>query len=327
MGNRPANNFELPSTQKLKDAKIVARCLKNERDAWDEFFRRFIPTIKKAIKNKLYTAGHTDLYRDPDVIWDIHQEIVIKLFQKGILRQCTDPSGVKYWLKEIASNQTIDWLRRDNRTKNLPEKQTRESILSLSAPLNDHMNLTLEDTLADNPQRNEDIYQELEEVLSGMDEMKNEQAFWVLRLSIIVHMPFTEEEIKRLAAFARSTQEYVKSQLDKITVQVEKKVGKKIKASARAVILWHEMRRLENELHSEWRSCGTSVKADNLINKIQKKAKQRGELLKQSQSHCRPSNPEIAALVGLSEDKVEQVSVILLRARQALQKIGVKIIF
>lgn len=321
MGNRPASNFELPSIQRLTDAEIVARCLENERAAWNEFFRRFIPIIKNAIKKTLYNAGHVELCRDPDVIWNIHQEVDIKLFKDGKLRQCSDPSGIKFWLREIATNQTIDWLRQQNRTKNLPEKQIRESMLSLSSPLKDNTDLTLGDTLSDDIGTNEDMHETLEEALFSMKEIKNEQAYWVIRLSIIAHMPFTEEEIRELAAFTGHRLADIKSRLDAMMTEVDKKTERKIKASARAVILWHEIRRLEARLYDERKVSGVSTNVDDLIIKIQQKMKQREDLLKQGQALCRPSNKEIAEIIGLREDKVEQVSVILLRARQMLQKL------
>ena len=322
MGNRPAANLEARSCTKLTDEEIVARCLENERAAWNEFFRRFLPIIKNAIKKKLYASGHMELCRDPDVIWNIHQDIVIKLFKDGKLRQCTDPSGVKFWLREIAANQTIDWLRQQNRTKNLPEKQTQESMLSLSAPLTGNMDLMLEDTLSDDSYINEDVQEKLEEALSGMKEIKNEQTYWVIRLSIIAHMPFMEEEIRKLAAFTGHRPADIKNRLDSVMTEVDKKIEKKLKASARAVILWYELRRLETRLYDERKVSGITAKADELIAKIQQKTKQRENLLKQGRAVSRPSNQEIAGLIGLTEDKVEQVSVILLRARQALQNIN-----
>jgi len=317
--------MEYLSFKNLTDEDIVSHCLENRREAWNEFFRRFLPVIKNAIKQTLYASGHMELYRDPDVIWNIHQDIVIKLFKDGKLRQCTDTTGIKFWLRVITANQTIDWLRQQNRTKNLPEKQTQESMLSLSAPLTDNTDLTLEETLTGDSYLNEeDIHEKLEEVLSGMNEMKNEQALWVIRLCIIAHMPFMEEEVQKLAAFTGRLPEDVRSRLDTIVAQVDKKIEKKIKVSARAVILWHEIRHLETRLHDERKASGASAKVDDLTKKIRQKVQQRKEFLKQGQAVCRPSNQDIAELIGLPADKAEQASVILLRARQVLQKTSAK---
>lgn len=35
------------------DQEIVTLCLENKREAWEEFFFRFIPVIKKSIQSRL----------------------------------------------------------------------------------------------------------------------------------------------------------------------------------------------------------------------------------------------------------------------------------
>lgn len=73
---------------------------KENRPAWNEFFRRFIPYIKEGIREQLKSCRRLDLCYNQEVLLDIHEKIVVKLYSRGVLRQCTNPSGIRSWLKE-----------------------------------------------------------------------------------------------------------------------------------------------------------------------------------------------------------------------------------
>ena len=74
------NNSDL---RKISDQQLVRLCLENNRPAWEEFFRRFIPTIKKAIKEKLGLSVRPNLCFDEEVLWNIHEKIVVKLYNNN----------------------------------------------------------------------------------------------------------------------------------------------------------------------------------------------------------------------------------------------------
>lgn len=103
----------------VSDLQLVRLCLKNTRPAWEEFFRRFIPVIKNAIKNKLKERGRRDLSDDQDVVANIYEKIVVKLYKHAALKKCKKPSGIRQWLKTVAANQTLDWLKEKSRKKRL----------------------------------------------------------------------------------------------------------------------------------------------------------------------------------------------------------------
>lgn len=186
--------------------------------------------------------------------------------------------------------------------------------------MKNQQNLTIADTLAGEPELRDIIRQELEDTLEKVSELKNERALWALRLCIIAHMPLTDEELQRLSVFAGRSLADVRNCIQEMTNRVDAKVRRKIGAIAKAVTLWHEIRQLEYKLREEKKLSRSSVAIDELIKKIQEKSEQREEWLKRGQMLCRPSNEDIAFLIGLPEDKVHRVSLILLRARQELLK-------
>ena len=97
---------EKPDLINISDQKLIDLCREHNCPAWDEFFRRFIPTIKHTIKATLVSRSRYDLLQDNDTIWNIHEKIVVKLYCRGILQQCRNPSGISAWLKTVARHQT-----------------------------------------------------------------------------------------------------------------------------------------------------------------------------------------------------------------------------
>ena len=309
------------SIESLEDAPLISLCLQQQRHAWNEFFRRFIPVLKKAIKKKLIQSGGLSLANDPDIIWDIHKDIVENLYTRGNLKKCLNPVGIRPWLREVATNQTIDWLRRHYAKKRNPERQAESNTISLQTPIQSAPNLTLEQTLESKTPSDDQNLPCLPEILSNLDKIDNTKGFWAVRLSIISHLPLTEEDINNLANFNGHDVASIRTHLQRIEEYLEKKEHQKITADGRAVLLWHEIRRLENELTSKQNSLSCeSQEIERLKTQILSKNQQREQLLRAGKKLCRPANDDIAILVGLPPEKADQISNILLRARESLQK-------
>lgn len=322
MRHNPALKDLQSSFIRLTNEELVRRCLDNDRAAWNEFFRRFIPDIKWAIKRTLKSSRHPQWYRDEDVLWDIHKEIVINLYSRGRLRQCSDPKGVRSWLREVASNQTIDWLRKRDSRKRMPERVEEHNLLSFSMPLTENADATLGDTIAADPEPDNELREYIENAILQMNNIPNEKAFWVLRLSIILYLPLSAEEMENLTRFSGCSAVELDRLLGKMVKRVEAKQEKRSSAAGKAVLIWHETRRMESLLleKSKYPSGLDNDEVDEIRRRIKKRTKHREALLKKAQKLCRPSNHEIAMLVGLPEEKIDQISNMLARARLMLQE-------
>lgn len=299
----------------LPDDELVSLCLENSREAWNEFFRRFIPLIKRTIKSVLTSMGHARMSRDIDIIADVHESVVTALYGRGILEQCDSPACIGIWLKKVVRNKTIDWLRSRGRLKNLPEKSAGESTISLHTPLDGAGSLAVIDTLEDMTADIgiEKYIVELETMLSRMNGLDNVKAFWAIRLSIIAYDPLSEKEIRNLSRFNNLPLGVVRENLALMEAHVEKKIRRKMRAEAKAVALWYEIRRM-TFLYAE-----TGSSSPESLDRIEQKRKSRKRYLRDSKAICRPSNEQIACLVGLADNQVHQITNILKRARQKMR--------
>ena len=76
-----AREIPAKSLYALTDEEVSLRCLENKRDAWNEFFRRFIPTLRAGIREVLSENGRYDLLGDEDILCDINEKIVDELLE------------------------------------------------------------------------------------------------------------------------------------------------------------------------------------------------------------------------------------------------------
>ncbi len=307
----------------LPDESLIKKCLDNDKAAWEEFFRRFIPDIIKGIRRGLRQGGRGDLCRDNDVIWDIHKRIVKKLYSERKISQNLDPTRLRPWLFSVGVNHARDWLKRSRQTKRLPEADAERSRRSMSEPLPGKQNLTLEDTIPQPEHTNEQLTRYLAHVIDKFKDIENEKLYWTLRLTILAYFPLSDSELKRLSDYAGQSLEILNKQISIINRKLEEKEKKKIHSLARAVVLWHEIRHLEAELCEKIKGCScpeNEVEIERLVQKIEKKERRRELYLKQEQVINKPSNADIGKILGLPEDKVGQISRIVSEARKLLKK-------
>ena len=323
-GNVEVISSTLLNFTEISDQDLVRLCLANQREAWNEFFRRYIPDIKDAIKNRLRNCGYDNMAHNQDIIWDIHEKIVVKLIKKKILNQCENPIGIRFWLRKIAINQTTDWLIEQGRKKRLPQKQIEDSRISLSNPIMANSNPKIEDTISDDPVSKNKLQQHVEYALQQITEIKNSKKKWVLRLSIIYSLPLSQKEFDDLADFSGYSTDELKKRLNKMALDVEKKEQKRVQELGKAILFWHEIRRLENKLfeQNKDRSTESQKLVETLEHKIDFKIGKREVCLKKGNKYPRPSNKDIADIVGVPENQVNQISNLLNRARNLMEKLS-----
>jgi|SRR3989339_589429 len=309
---------EIHRLKNASDNELVNLCRENHRPAWEEFFRRFISLIKQAIKEKLREHGYGYLRDDQDILWDIHGKIVEKLYGRGLLRQCVNAEGVRPWLKTVAQNQTTDWIIKQGRKKRLPQKQAEKSKVSLSEPIKGTSGLTLEDTIYDEIEPDGDLQVYVESVLERIGKTGDDRKLWILRLTLISLLPLSQEEIAELATFCGYPESEVRSRVAAMMQHVEAKEERRIQVLGKAILLWHEIRRLEARL-IDGSKLLSNAETERIMCEIAGKTEQREKLLKDGRRLSRPANRDVAELVGLPEDQAEQVSTLLIRARNMLR--------
>lgn len=305
----------------LSDSELVRLCLEKNRPAWEEFFRRYIPLIKKTIKRKLWKHGYGYVTDDQDILCDIHAKIVENLYGRGMLRKCVNAEGLRFWLITVASNQTTAWVIEQGRDKRLPQKQTEDALRSLSEPIRGAADLTIGDSIAADDQQEEDLLDYAENVLEIISKDGTDKNFWALRLSLIADLPLTATDIAKLAELCDAEESEIRSRIAEMMQQVEVKEDRRKAAQGRAILCWHELRRLEARLIEGNASSLSATEIKEIELEIQKKTAQREKLLQMGRSLSLPEQKHIAALIGLPPEKAGQISELLIRARKSLQKI------
>ena len=93
----------------MNELELVNRCLKKEKKAWDIFVRKYSKLIYWAIRKRLSISGFRF---SRDDISGIFQEVFLSILEGGKLRQLKNAKTISGWLAIIASNKTVDFMRR-----------------------------------------------------------------------------------------------------------------------------------------------------------------------------------------------------------------------
>lgn len=109
------------------DRELVRRCVDGEAGSWEEFVEKFSGLIYWAIKRKLYRYGCTYLASEAA---EIYQRIFASIWEKKSLLSVSERGNIAPWLIVLASNMTIDFIRK----KRLEENFIRDGLASEQNP-------------------------------------------------------------------------------------------------------------------------------------------------------------------------------------------------
>ncbi len=107
------------------DKELVGRCLNGDADAWSDFVDRFSGLVYWAIKrkfNRYYSA-----YLTSDVE-DIYQRFFAGVWEKKRLASISGRDNIAPWIIVLASNLTIDFMRRKKREEDFFQNNLTEEI-------------------------------------------------------------------------------------------------------------------------------------------------------------------------------------------------------
>jgi RNA polymerase sigma factor (sigma-70 family) len=316
------------SLHNLPDADLIPLCLQHQSSAWNAFFKRFSPVIKKAIRRTFIKCGAKDFAADIDNVMDIHADIVAKLYAKGALNQCPDLSGVRSWIVRISANQTVDWMKRRGRIKNVPQVQEEMVMRRLNAPLGDDLEFTLQDVIED---EDADIFAQLEQiaiqsyvesVIEQISTIDNITHRWILRLHILGQLALSDAEIENLQTISPLQGDDLTQRIDALETSLAEKEQERQDNVGRAVLYWHQLRSLEVKISRLERDTFSdhTIEIDALKMEWSELDIRKKKLLAGCHLLPKPTNREIAELVGIPEDSCGNVSNYLVRARTALLK-------
>jgi len=316
----------LYSLHSLPDIDLIPLCLLHQRNAWEEFFKRFSPLIKKSIRRTFIKYGVKDLAEDIDNILDIHADIVVKLYAKGALNKCHDLSGLRAWLNRITINQTIEWLRERGRIKHLPLLKEEQLMRSLSTPLGEDSDFSLQDIIEDD---DAELFAQLEQisaqlyvecVIEQISTINNITHRWILRLNILGQLALSDAELESLLSISPFQLNELSERISALEVSLAVKEQDRQDGLGKSVLYWHQLRNLEVKIARLDRDTFSDHKLEIDALKLEwtELENRKKKLLSNCHSLPKPTNREIAEIVGIAEDNCGNVSNYLVRAREAL---------
>jgi RNA polymerase sigma factor (sigma-70 family) len=130
----------------MDDLEFVQRCVKKDKQAWDEFVDKYSRLIYNYIHNVLNAKGYSSSQSHAN---DIFQEIFCSLikddFKKLRTFKARNGCSLATWLRQVTINFTIDYTRKIRPTVSIDEEN--DDKLSLKELLADY-SATVPETLS-----------------------------------------------------------------------------------------------------------------------------------------------------------------------------------
>lgn len=97
----------------MNDLKFVQKCIKGDKESWDQFVEKYSRLIYNYIHGVFKAKGHSFSQGN---IADLFQEIFLSLTQDNFKRlrsfKAKNGCSLASWLRQVTINRTIDYLRR-----------------------------------------------------------------------------------------------------------------------------------------------------------------------------------------------------------------------
>lgn len=319
----------------LTDQQLADACKAGNRQAWNEFFDRFRPLIRRSIAGLLLRRSTSNMFiaDDDDIVWDIHEKVVIKLYRDGGLSGCRDTRGIRPWLRTVAENQARDWLKGLDTIERLPEMDAEHGMISLDAPVAAGNKTTNIELIDSNEVDKNDGFFEFEsncydhesndffsELLQEIAMITDRRKYWILRLSVLIEDSLSQDEIEELVRFSGLSEVEARVKIQEMVDDIDLKREKRETDLGRLVLYHHQQIHLARKLAlaKEDRTGKSNKLVDELNGKIAVKVRQRNNLIKELSRVPKPSNQAIAELVGIPMSKDGQVTTILTRLQEKI---------
>jgi RNA polymerase sigma factor (sigma-70 family) len=185
----------------MDDLEFVQRCVKGDKQSWDEFIDRYSRLVYNYIHSVLALKGTNQF--NPDSINDLFQGIFLALvkdnFKKLRSFKARNGCSLATWLRQVTVHYTIDYLRRLR--PGISIEQENDENPSLKDTLADDA-VSAKDMLAD-----EEKIESLKECIGKLD--IDEQYF----LELHINQGLSLEDMKDLLGISRGAADMRKSRI------------------------------------------------------------------------------------------------------------------
>lgn len=96
----------------MNEAELIKLCLEKDKKAWSIFIERYSRLVYWSIRKRLLISG---FQCDESDIEDIFQEVFLMILRDKKLSQLKGAKFIPGWLAMVASNKTVDFIRKNSR--------------------------------------------------------------------------------------------------------------------------------------------------------------------------------------------------------------------
>ncbi|MBN1871767.1 MAG: sigma-70 family RNA polymerase sigma factor [Candidatus Omnitrophica bacterium] len=182
--------------EKFDNRHLVSRCLNGDADAWSEFVDRFSGLVYWSIKRKLARNGFSYLMPDAD---EIYQGVFSSIWANRRLEGVKDRDDIEPWLVIIASNATIDYIRKRGHYTEFQARYRQEKSLPQKVVVEDVDTMRLVDEAISSLNITERAYLELH-FNSGMRHREIAQIYRISVNSVSTVIARAKHKIKKYVA-------------------------------------------------------------------------------------------------------------------------------
>jgi RNA polymerase sigma-70 factor (ECF subfamily) len=185
----------------MDDLGFVQSCVNGDKKSWDEFVDRYSRLVYNYIHSTLALKG-TNQFK-PDSINDLFQEIFLSLVKDNFkkLRSFKAKNGCSLasWLRQIAINSTIDYMRRHKPTLSL-DQESEENFSLKDIIAND--SISAKDMLTDE--------EKLESLKDCIEKLDIDERYF---LELHINRDLALEDIKDMLGISRGAADMRKSRI------------------------------------------------------------------------------------------------------------------
>lgn len=185
----------------MDDLEFVQRCVNGDKKSWDEFIDRYSRLVYNYIHSTLALKGTNQFNRDN--VNDLFQEIFLSLVKDNFkkLRSFKAKNGCSLasWLRQIAINSTIDYLRKCKPTVSLDQERDD--------------NFSLKDIIADDSASVKDMLtdeEKLRTLKDCIDRLDTDERYF---LELHINRGLALEQIKDILGISRAATDMRKARI------------------------------------------------------------------------------------------------------------------
>lgn len=300
--------------------ELIKGCQNGEQEAWNEIFSRFIRLVVKTVRETLKTYGQPESGFDDDVVQDILLSVTARL--KKDISGLNVPRAFPGFLKQRVCWETIGWLRKQNRKKNVLDRKIEEKTVFLDAQAGRSGRSALKDFLEGFPDKegkqDEDPSCKKAKILECINRLDPEEQL-IMKAFLMFYEPLSEDDCYELAQKTNIPLEEVRHKADRIMDRLSGKMSEREGLEGKIQGLIYSVEKLDRDL-SELRK-DSSATADALTQaeeSVRKAADQLRKAVAIREAPIVPSYREISELTGIHEGKAKQIGVRIFRIRQKL---------